>query len=212
VSKPKRLRFNIIPKIRIDGPYGMPSHDYDIYQTIVFIAGGSGASPFMSIMNQLLENPLTLTTSTLSSISSEGKKEEKENLDIDLDMILDQPAVREINFIWMIKTYDCLSWFKEELILAFKNAALSNLIKFKVSIYITQSNSNSSSNSVPSSPPSTVDVASLSSSSSKTLDSLDAPWSLMNGRPNFDVILEKIKKSNPGEDIPISGSISIILI
>ena len=42
------------PRLRIDGPYGAPAQDYRKYDVLLLIGLGIGATPFISILKDLL--------------------------------------------------------------------------------------------------------------------------------------------------------------
>nr|AWK57836.1 NADPH oxidase [Aquilaria sinensis] len=45
-----------LPKLRIDGPYGAPAQDYRKYDVLLLVGLGIGATPFISILKDLLNN------------------------------------------------------------------------------------------------------------------------------------------------------------
>jgi hypothetical protein len=45
-----------LPKLRIDGPYGSPAQDYGKYDVLLLVGLGIGATPFISILKDLLNN------------------------------------------------------------------------------------------------------------------------------------------------------------
>ncbi|EAZ13446.1 hypothetical protein OsJ_03364 [Oryza sativa Japonica Group] len=46
----------ILPKLLIDGPYGSPAQDYSKYDVLLLVGLGIGATPFISILKDLLNN------------------------------------------------------------------------------------------------------------------------------------------------------------
>ena len=44
------------PKLLVDGPYGAPAQDYKSYDVLLLIGLGIGATPFISILKDLLNN------------------------------------------------------------------------------------------------------------------------------------------------------------
>ena len=40
----------------VDGPYGAPAHDYKNYDVLLLVGLGIGATPFISILRDLLNN------------------------------------------------------------------------------------------------------------------------------------------------------------
>lgn len=45
-----------LPKLSIDGPYGAPAQDYHKYDVLLLVGLGIGATPFISILKDLLNN------------------------------------------------------------------------------------------------------------------------------------------------------------
>lgn len=45
-----------LPKLLIDGPYGAPAQDYKKYDVLLLVGLGIGATPFISILKDLLHN------------------------------------------------------------------------------------------------------------------------------------------------------------
>ena len=45
-----------MPKLLIDGPYGAPAQDYHKYDVLLLVGLGIGATPFISILKDLLNN------------------------------------------------------------------------------------------------------------------------------------------------------------
>lgn len=45
-----------MPKLKIDGPYGAPAQDYKKYDVLLLVGLGIGATPFISILKDLLNN------------------------------------------------------------------------------------------------------------------------------------------------------------
>ncbi|CAM0882847.1 unnamed protein product [Alopecurus aequalis] len=49
-----------LPKLRLDGPYGSPAQDYGKYDVLLLVGLGIGATPFISILKDLLNNIIKL--------------------------------------------------------------------------------------------------------------------------------------------------------
>ena len=45
-----------LPRLLIDGPYGAPAQDYRKYDVLLLVGLGIGATPFISILKDLLNN------------------------------------------------------------------------------------------------------------------------------------------------------------
>jgi NAD(P)H-flavin reductase len=44
------------PRLRIDGPYGAPAQDYKKYDVLLLVGLGIGATPFISVLKDMLNN------------------------------------------------------------------------------------------------------------------------------------------------------------
>lgn len=44
------------PRLLVDGPYGAPAQDYQNFDVLLLIGLGIGATPFISILRDLLNN------------------------------------------------------------------------------------------------------------------------------------------------------------
>ncbi|GKV10529.1 hypothetical protein SLEP1_g21878 [Rubroshorea leprosula] len=55
-GKPGQIDQQIQPKLLIDGPYGAPAQDYRNYDVLLLLGLGIGATPFISILKDLLNN------------------------------------------------------------------------------------------------------------------------------------------------------------
>lgn len=58
-----------LPKLLIDGPYGAPAQDYRKYDVLLLVGLGIGATPFMSILKDLLNNIVKMEEQAVSSLS-----------------------------------------------------------------------------------------------------------------------------------------------
>ena len=45
-----------LPKLLVDGPYGAPAQDFRNYDVLLLVGLGIGATPFISILKDLLNN------------------------------------------------------------------------------------------------------------------------------------------------------------
>lgn len=64
-----------LPKLLIDGPYGAPAQDYRNYDVLLLVGLGIGATPFISILKDLLNNIVKMeeqaVSTCLASLDSE---------------------------------------------------------------------------------------------------------------------------------------------
>ncbi|KAF6153231.1 hypothetical protein GIB67_036577, partial [Kingdonia uniflora] len=49
-------KYNNLPKLLVNGPYGAPAQDYKNYDVLLLVGLGIGATPFISILRDLLSN------------------------------------------------------------------------------------------------------------------------------------------------------------
>ncbi|KAK9668068.1 hypothetical protein RND81_13G033200 [Saponaria officinalis] len=94
-----------LPKLLIDGPYGAPAQDYRKYDVLLLVGLGIGATPFISILKDLINNII--------------KKEEEEAADLypvpDLNMdSAKKKPLRTTNayFYWVTREQGSFDWFK----------------------------------------------------------------------------------------------------
>lgn len=55
-----------LPKLLIDGPYGAPAQDYRKYDVLLLVGLGIGATPFISILKDLLNNIVKMEEQAVS--------------------------------------------------------------------------------------------------------------------------------------------------
>ena len=63
-----------MPKLLIDGPYGAPAQDYSKYDVLLLVGLGIGATPFISILKDLLNNIVKKEEEEVSTYSPLSKK------------------------------------------------------------------------------------------------------------------------------------------
>ncbi|CAN8292468.1 unnamed protein product [Cochlearia groenlandica] len=102
------------PKLLVDGPYGAPAQDYRSYDVLLLIGLGIGATPFISILKDLLNNSkeeqtdndlstsdfswnsYTSSYTTTTSTSTQGRKKK---------------AVKA-HFYWVTREPGSVEWFR----------------------------------------------------------------------------------------------------
>ena len=57
-----------LPKLRLDGPYGSPAQDYGKYDVLLLVGLGIGATPFISILKDLLNSIIKMEEEEVCSI------------------------------------------------------------------------------------------------------------------------------------------------
>lgn len=48
-----------LPRLNVDGPYGAPAQEYQNYDVLLLVGLGIGATPFISILRDLINNTRT---------------------------------------------------------------------------------------------------------------------------------------------------------
>ncbi|KAL9242791.1 hypothetical protein vseg_016757 [Gypsophila vaccaria] len=96
-----------LPKLLIDGPYGAPAQDYRKYDVLLLVGLGIGATPFISILKDLINNII--------------RKEEEEEKAADLypvpDLDMGSPKKKPLRttnayFYWVTREQGSFDWFK----------------------------------------------------------------------------------------------------
>ncbi|XP_040987137.1 respiratory burst oxidase homolog protein A [Juglans microcarpa x Juglans regia] len=106
-----------LPKLLIDGPYGAPAQDYRNYDVLLLVGLGIGATPFISILKDLLNNIVkmeeeadsisdvsksdTSSGSTDSSITNKVCPKRKKTL-----------KTTNAYFYWVTREQGSFDWFK----------------------------------------------------------------------------------------------------
>ncbi|XP_027340560.1 respiratory burst oxidase homolog protein A isoform X1 [Abrus precatorius] len=107
-----------LPKLKIDGPYGAPAQDYAKYDVLLLVGLGIGATPFISILKDLLNNIIKMEemADSISDISRGS----------DLSVgSADSPSLNKIApkrkktlkttnayFYWVTREQGSFDWFK----------------------------------------------------------------------------------------------------
>lgn len=90
------------PRVLIDGPYGAPAQDYKKYEVVLLVGLGIGATPFISIVKDIVNNmkakeeeeELEKGNGKLSSAKKSGFK------------------TRRAYFYWVTREQGSFDWFK----------------------------------------------------------------------------------------------------
>ncbi|GMY36510.1 respiratory burst oxidase homolog protein E-like isoform X1 [Fagus crenata] len=102
------------PRLLVDGPYGAPAQDYKNYDVLLLVGLGIGATPFISILRDLLNNTRpeeqqysttetsrsddSLNSFTSSSLTPGGKKKSQ--------------RAKSAHFYWVTREPGSFEWFK----------------------------------------------------------------------------------------------------
>jgi len=112
------------PKVFIDGPYGAPAQNYRKYDILLLIGLGIGATPFISILKDLLNNIKSNEVkqcSTLANLflmdskmfSSVVLKQEAQNMDdTELGCSFKTNGPGRAYFYWVTREQGSFEWFK----------------------------------------------------------------------------------------------------
>ncbi|GLT77753.1 hypothetical protein SLA2020_493130 [Shorea laevis] len=101
-----------LPKLRIDGPYGAPAQDYRKYDVLLLIGLGIGATPFISILKDLLNNIVKMEeqADSLSDLSRTSDL----SWSNDFSTPKRKKALKTTNayFYWVTREQGSFDWFK----------------------------------------------------------------------------------------------------
>lgn len=99
-------------QVMLDGPYGGCSIDLGEYETVLLIAGGSGATFTLGLLDDIVGRCIRLGR-------SKGEK------------------TRRIEFVWCIRSYGGIHWFASLLVPIANLVAESKDLDLHISIYVT---------------------------------------------------------------------------
>lgn len=107
-----------LPRLLIDGPYGAPAQDYRKYDVLLLVGLGIGATPFISILKDLLNNIVKIEEQT-DSITDVSKHSEQcvgstESPSHSKVSPKRKRTVRTTNayFYWVTREQGSFDWFK----------------------------------------------------------------------------------------------------
>ncbi|KAJ4749731.1 Respiratory burst oxidase [Rhynchospora pubera] len=106
-----------LPKLLIDGPYGAPAQDYKKYDVLLLVGLGIGATPFISILKDLLNNMVKMEE------QDEAKENQYRRLDHHLEHVDLATLMRIMSskrtfktasayFYWVTREQGSFDWFK----------------------------------------------------------------------------------------------------
>ncbi|KAG2677153.1 hypothetical protein I3843_12G088000 [Carya illinoinensis] len=108
-----------LPKLLIDGPYGAPAQDYSKYDVLLLVGLGIGATPFISILKDLLNNIVKMEEEEADSISDISRISDLNSGSTDPDMVSTacpkrKKALKTTNayFYWVTREQGSFDWFK----------------------------------------------------------------------------------------------------
>ncbi|GJN17759.1 hypothetical protein PR202_gb04855 [Eleusine coracana subsp. coracana] len=107
-----------LPKLLIDGPYGSPAQDYSKYDVLLLVGLGIGATPFISILKDLLNNIIKMEEEEDASTDLYppiGRN--KPHIDLNTLMTITSRPKRVLRttnayFYWVTREQGSFDWFK----------------------------------------------------------------------------------------------------
>ncbi|CAA0812127.1 Respiratory burst oxidase homolog protein F [Striga hermonthica] len=102
-----------LPKLLIDGPYGAPAQDYRKYDVLLLVGLGIGATPFISILKDLLNNIVKMEEQT-DSTSDISRNSDQSVSSFDSTNTKRRKTLRTTNayFYWVTREQGSFDWFK----------------------------------------------------------------------------------------------------
>ncbi|RWW35044.1 hypothetical protein GW17_00000172 [Ensete ventricosum] len=116
--------FQWFPRVLIDGPYGAPAQDYKKYEVVLLVGLGIGATPFISIVKDIVNNIKQLESLGLSDIddddpknggggggvsnSSNGDHKQHASTSVSTSSF----KTRRAYFYWVTREQDSFEWFR----------------------------------------------------------------------------------------------------
>ncbi|KAK9027009.1 hypothetical protein V6N11_066858 [Hibiscus sabdariffa] len=111
---------NCQPKLLVDGPYGAPAQDYRNYDVLLLVGIGIGATPFISILRDLLNNTrpddqmdsTTEMSRSDDSWNSFASSNYTANSSLSIGGKKKSPRTRNAHFYWVTREPGSFEWFK----------------------------------------------------------------------------------------------------
>lgn len=107
-----------LPKLLIDGPYGAPAQDYRKYDVLLLVGLGIGATPFISILKDLLNNIIKMEEEADSILDVSGISDLSTRSTDSLSANRISPRRKKIlkttnaYFYWVTREQGSFDWFK----------------------------------------------------------------------------------------------------
>ncbi|KAL0426751.1 UNVERIFIED_CONTAM: Respiratory burst oxidaseprotein E [Sesamum latifolium] len=102
-----------LPKLLVDGPYGAPAQDYQNYDVLLLVGLGIGATPFISILKDLLNN--TRSDDQMDSNTDTSRSDDSSNSftsSCDTSSGKKSQKTRRAHFYWVTREPGSFEWFK----------------------------------------------------------------------------------------------------
>ncbi|EYU28303.1 hypothetical protein ABFS82_12G131400 [Erythranthe guttata] len=103
-----------LPKLLVDGPYGAPAQAYQNYDVLLLVGLGIGATPFISILKDLLNNTKSedqMDSNTDTSQSDESSTSFASSTDTSVGKKKPQ-KIRSAHLYWVTREPGSFEWFK----------------------------------------------------------------------------------------------------
>ncbi|XP_042037809.1 respiratory burst oxidase homolog protein E-like [Salvia splendens] len=103
-----------LPKLLVDGPYGAPAQEYQNYDVLLLVGLGIGATPFISILRDLLNNTRLedqVDSNTEASRSDDSSNSFASSYDTSGGRKKSQKT-RNAHFYWVTREPGSFEWFK----------------------------------------------------------------------------------------------------
>ncbi|XAR55100.1 NAD(P)H oxidase [Bertholletia excelsa] len=107
-----------LPKLLIDGPYGAPAQDYQKYDVLLLIGLGIGATPFISILKDLLNNIVKMEEQSESITDTSRNSDQSTVASDSFSLSTVHPRRRRTlkttnaYFYWVTREQGSFDWFK----------------------------------------------------------------------------------------------------
>ncbi|KAK9705667.1 hypothetical protein RND81_07G074700 [Saponaria officinalis] len=98
-----------LPRLCVDGPYGAPAQEYQNYDVLLLVGLGIGATPFISIVKDLLNNARAATdsnTTSADSLTSFASTSTPQSVN------RRTMRVKSAHFYWVTREQGSFEWFK----------------------------------------------------------------------------------------------------
>ncbi|CAH9106375.1 unnamed protein product [Cuscuta epithymum] len=103
-----------LPRLLVDGPYGAPAQDYHNYDVLLLVGLGIGATPFISILRDLLNHSRTddQMDSNTETSASDDSWSSFGSISIASTVKKKTQRVKRAHFYWVTREPGSFEWFK----------------------------------------------------------------------------------------------------
>ncbi|KAL4180828.1 hypothetical protein AMTRI_Chr12g234330 [Amborella trichopoda] len=108
-----RIDQKSLPRLLVDGPYGAPAQDYRNYDVLLLVGLGIGATPFISILRDLLNN-IKLSEDQTDTNTDFSRSDDSSNSFISMASSKKKQPQRttHAHFYWVTREASSFEWFK----------------------------------------------------------------------------------------------------